>query len=517
LQFKLANTFNLLNQSSVKSISSYDDTFVIGDATNNKVYVYYNDETTGSFIQTPVTISSPSSGINFGISLSLAGNAGVGTNLNIFIGATFKQNTSSNDGSVYVYTGLADTWIQTQEIVGENFSNGFFGSSICGYVEVAKQYLIVGAPGVDLAKGRAYVYKLTLGTWALESALNAPSPLADDQYGSYVSLWNTQALVCSINQSAGQGALYTYKEGAGVWDFVDEHDSPSGAQGFATTAIIFTDLIYTYLSVGNGYTLSYDSIGNVWNQSIFINFNQIYIKNTVSKSVYHSTEENTTLILELTTPLYGIFNVTALYLKNSLYLIDNHNHTVYFNENGVYFASSIANGNYTGNDLATAVQTAMNNAGNYTYIVGYNSTAKKYEVSCTNGVFSFGSNSTTSYKDSMQNKVLGFYDNNNSLVGNYYLSDNQANLDISSRIGVNILEAISLTPVRYNNPFTETALMATLNSAKDAFVIASSENQKLNFPNRTSVLTVTFPSLDGGGQNLNINTNNFSITLTKVS
>src|SRR3972149_6730000 len=98
--------------------------------------------------------------------------------------------------------------------------------------------------------------------------------------------------------------------------------------------------------------------------------------------------------------------VTAAVVKeNSNFVISASNNTILFND-GTDKTATITAGTYTGSELATAVQTALNTAyGSSAFTVSYDSAATKFSI--TNGTgssvnFLWGNSSTTT------EQILGF-------------------------------------------------------------------------------------------------------------
>ena len=219
------------------------------------------------------------------------------------------------------------------------------------------------------------------------------------------------------------------------------------------------------------------------------------------------------LKFKLETPLVGSYNV-SIRVKNALTTIGLQNDTIYFVENGIYKSVQLKRDNFTGNTLATYVEERMNSisiwANNYT--VTYDNISNKFVVMSKNP-FMFGSDNPDSLKNSCQNKIMGFYDNNNSIGHTLFVSDTVANLNPPTYIGVNILEAYATIPNRNNNVFSETCMRARLSG--DYYIIELSDDMNINVPKPTRVLTVVFPDLDGGTF-MYINTNDIELALNAI-
>jgi hypothetical protein len=462
-----------------------------------------------------VTKAAPVLGTKFGFSVYMRGGI-------IFIGAPNVTTAMPNDGAVYIYTGADAAWILAKTYIGEPYMNGYFGRSISAYVDtVGSIYrLLVGAPGANNARGKAYFYHRIGGVWGVANTIVSAPPAyqADNnQFGSYVSIWADQACVASGNELLGQGAVYIYAFGGVTWaiDVLEGTALParfthSGLLGYGVFSCQTIQTVLTGIQSGDGYMLKRRPTG--WTELTFIYHDNISIKKTVDESFFHLASGNQTIVFKLGSPIWGSYKI-ILNMENALQTIGPQNDHVYFSIDGVFYSVILDHGNYDGVSLGVHLRERL-----LPYLpdvfVRWESVAKKYTV-ITSFPFAWGSNLQSSFRDSAQNKILGFADNHYSVVHGIYASDRQVDFDPPTRIGVNIKEGYPLIPVRNNSIFAEVGVLANLNTISNRYEILDEDEQILVIPHKTNTLSFYFPAIAGGAF-LDINTNDIKITLIPV-
>ena len=500
-------------------ISAYDDYFIFSDwnyysTTTLRwgiVMVYQWNPITQQFVETDTILPIHNGSNRFG-------DKAIIRNGHIFIGAWRLGGT--NDGAVYIYEFNGTDWINVQNIYGTE-TGGYLGEYLDAYVE-APDRLIIGARGVDSYKGRVYIYHKIVGTWTLNTTIDEPPAYqaVDNEFGARLGIWGDQACIRAGGSHGAQYVVYCYKYNGATWELDVKSDGVSDARFFDAGGekygVQISQTPQTVLSVtenGNCMFISRRAAG--WVDYPFIYFDNVYLKNTIDESFYHLASGNQQIVFKLTTPIVGRFSV-VLEIDNMLETIGSQNDKIYFYENGVYKIAILTHATYDGAALAAHVRSRMNTESMWpnNYYVEYNAGSNKFTVS-SKYPFAFGSNNASSIIDSCQNKTLGFYDNELSLVHIYYASDRIARLGSPSQIGVNITESYSTAPKRNNNPFVEVGLIATLDTGDDKYKISESSNQIVRFKKKVNELTFTFPCLEGGAL-LDINTNNITVRLIDV-
>jgi FG-GAP repeat protein len=172
-----------------------------GDASyQGAAYVF--DNAGGMWSETQKLVASDGAAdAHFGISVALDGtHALVGAE-----GATVGAN--SHQGEAYAFSNAGGTWSETQAIVASNGAAwDYFGRS----VSLDGPNAMVGAYGVNAQQGGAYLFSLAGDHWSENAALTASDAAGGDQYGIWVALAGTTALVGASGADNFQGAAYFY-------------------------------------------------------------------------------------------------------------------------------------------------------------------------------------------------------------------------------------------------------------------------------------------------------------------
>ncbi|MEA1951862.1 MAG: FG-GAP repeat protein, partial [Planctomycetota bacterium] len=123
----------------------------------------------------------------FGIALDVDGDRAI-------VGA---RNAGGNDGKAYTYTynSGTDAWELEQTLDGELGSGELFGSG----VSLSGDMAVIGAYNADVNgqvnSGAAYMYKLSGGTWSLDSAITPATPIAGGTFGNSVDSTDSAIVV----------------------------------------------------------------------------------------------------------------------------------------------------------------------------------------------------------------------------------------------------------------------------------------------------------------------------------
>ncbi len=132
---------------------------------------------------------------------------------------------------------------------------------------------------------------------------------------------------------------------------------------------------------------------------------KIQVGSNTAKEISVTSSNNTLTGIKDAINAAGAGVTAAVVKENSKFVISSSNNTIIFN-NGTDKTATITAGTYTGSELATAVQTALNTAhGSSAFTVSYDSAATKFSI--TNGSassvnFLWGNASTTA------EQILGF-------------------------------------------------------------------------------------------------------------
>ena len=186
-------------------IGAYGDSSYQGAA-----YVF--DDGGGTWTQAQKLVASDGAAdAHFGISVALDGTrALIGAE-----GATVGAN--SHQGEAYAFSNAGGDWAETQTLVAtEGAAWDYFGRSVA----IEGSNALVGAYGVNAQQGAAYLFASTDGKWTETAPLTASDGAGGDQYGIWVALSGTSALVGASGADAFRGAAYFYAVPAGTSDTI---------------------------------------------------------------------------------------------------------------------------------------------------------------------------------------------------------------------------------------------------------------------------------------------------------
>ena len=165
--------------------------------------------------------STGASGLNFGSATALDQNNYV----------VSSKSFQDNQGKVYVFS-LNDGTMNQQNVLFENdvLSTDQFGKS----VSIEGDYIVVGSPKhqVDIFnQGAIYIYKFVDGNWTFFQKITAFDASSEDQFGSYVYIYNNTIFVAAPNSifENGIGAVYVYDLNENNWEFENKLTVPGSA------------------------------------------------------------------------------------------------------------------------------------------------------------------------------------------------------------------------------------------------------------------------------------------------
>jgi hypothetical protein len=141
-------------------------------------------------------------------------------------------------GAVYIFTRLNGVWTQTQELaLADGQAHDLFGWSL----DLQGGTLVVGAPGRigDASRsGAVYVYKNIAGVWTAQQELSVPVSATSSALGESVDLDGDQLIAGADGfWLSAPGAAYIFTRSSGVWsqsaDLVPSADSDPLNMGYA--------------------------------------------------------------------------------------------------------------------------------------------------------------------------------------------------------------------------------------------------------------------------------------------
>jgi hypothetical protein len=110
-----------------------------------------------------------------------------------------------------------DTWTEQRTMPDDAAPGGQFGSAASLNGDLA----LIGADGGTGARGAAYFFGKSNGTWSQVQKITPDDPGSGDEFGYRVKLTDDAAIVTSFSATVGantaQGAAYVFANGGGTW------------------------------------------------------------------------------------------------------------------------------------------------------------------------------------------------------------------------------------------------------------------------------------------------------------
>ena len=196
------------------------------DSSTGSAYLYQKNDSTGLW-EAKQKLTSSDRAINdqFGRSLSLSGDVAI-------VSAYLDDDRGDSSGSAYVYQKNSSTglWEQKQKLTAsDGVANDRFGSS----VSVSGDVAIIGAYQDDSSKGSAYLYEKngSTGLWEHKQKLTASDGAAFDLFGWSASVSGNVAIIGAYVKDSSKGAAYLYEknDSSGVWEQKQKLTASDGA------------------------------------------------------------------------------------------------------------------------------------------------------------------------------------------------------------------------------------------------------------------------------------------------
>jgi len=198
------------------SVSVSGDTAVIGaSAPPGAAYVFVRSG--GLWTQQQELTSSDGAAYDgFGASVSVSGDTAV-------IGAEYE---GGGRGAAYVFVRSGGAWTQQQKLTA---SDGAAWDSFGISVSVSGDTAAIGAAGKNGFQGAAYVFVRSGGAWTQQQELTASDGVANDSFGTSVSVSGDTTVIGAIEKNNFQGAAYVFLRNGTVWTQQQELTASDGA------------------------------------------------------------------------------------------------------------------------------------------------------------------------------------------------------------------------------------------------------------------------------------------------
>jgi hypothetical protein len=168
-------------------------------------------------------------GTGYGLSVSISGDF-------ILIGAPYSKVKEVTQGAAFVYVRNGGSWTAHAKLTAEDGGNGdSFGSSVC----ISGGYVIIGTPnaqiGTNAKQGAAYVFARSGSNWYLHKKLAMQYGLANDFFGSSVSLSGDYAMVSAVGRDEDSmnesGIVYMFTRSGSTWSSGFKLNDPTPEKG----------------------------------------------------------------------------------------------------------------------------------------------------------------------------------------------------------------------------------------------------------------------------------------------
>jgi hypothetical protein len=166
--------------------------------------------------QTNLTAGDASAFDNFGQSVALSGDSALIGAMGDDIGMTL------NAGSAYVFLRSSNVWNQQARLNANPLGqNDFFGHSVA----ISGDTSLVGTSAADTTagvdSGAAFVFTRAGSTWSQQAQLTASDAAAGDQFGIYVALAGSTAIIAAPQDdhpgAANAGSTYVFMRKGSTW------------------------------------------------------------------------------------------------------------------------------------------------------------------------------------------------------------------------------------------------------------------------------------------------------------
>ena len=196
---------------------------------------------------------SPAASDYFGYSVSISGDG-----LYALVGVIYDDTGASDAGSAQVYVRTGTSWAHQAELLHPSpAASDYFGTSVS--ISGDGLYALVGVYADDTGgtnTGSAQVYARTGTSWAHQAELLHPSPAASDYFGYSVSisgdgLYALVGVYLDDTGASGAGSAQVYVRAGTSWAHQAEllHPSPAANDNFGTSVSISGDGLYALVGV----------------------------------------------------------------------------------------------------------------------------------------------------------------------------------------------------------------------------------------------------------------------------
>ena len=186
----------------------------------------------GVFSETNILNASDGvAGDNFGFSVSISE---TGNDAVAIIGAYGDDDNGDSSGSAYIFDKSSGSWAQIAKLdASDGAAYDYFGSAVSISGTGNNAVAIIGAYVDESARGAAYIFDKSSGSWAQIAKLVASDGAINDQFGISVSISGTGndavAIIGAFGDDSNIGSAYIFDKSSGSWAQIAKLVSIDGA------------------------------------------------------------------------------------------------------------------------------------------------------------------------------------------------------------------------------------------------------------------------------------------------
>jgi|GEM_PF-5941156 len=172
-----------------------------------------------------------------------------------------------NLGIVYIFKRFGTNWTQYNMLASSALQ---FGQRFGSDLDVTGNYIIAGAPFENSGRGAAYVLRRSGGGWVHEMRISPSGLAAGDHFGNGVAIHNERAVVGAPGAGSNTGNINFYERISGSWQSKGQFvpATVSGGDEFGRYLSILDSQAVVGVPLGNaglGEAYIYEDDGLGWN------------------------------------------------------------------------------------------------------------------------------------------------------------------------------------------------------------------------------------------------------------
>jgi hypothetical protein len=264
------------------------DTIIVGEYLANntgRAYVYRRQALNNWTLEQELIPSTVEAGGEFGKAVAIHGDT-------VFVGAPGQDNGGTNLGSVYVFTRSGTTWTETEEIVCPGANRAFGIAVACD----SARLVAMDRDGTYATYGDVYVYTYSAGVCALEDSFTPLNESAGSiHYGESCSI-DGDTIACTASKSVVDYRSYVYRLGVGSWALEQAILNPSAGTNVGLVVCVRGNTLVTgrpYVVYNAGTAYVHRRSGTTWTNVQTIKGSDVFRDNAYGDALAISDDERT--------------------------------------------------------------------------------------------------------------------------------------------------------------------------------------------------------------------------------